>query len=171
MERTQMDEVHKVNIGRHRSQCTICAHPHRAGIEEEWINWASATQLAAYWGFSRFSLYRHAHALGLFRQRRQNIRMIYERILERVDSVAIGGAVILSTADAYRKILAEEERSEQTQAPGPREWLGRMSAAEREAFVRDGTLPDWMSGDGTATPGDEQKDETENQSTDDTKVQ
>ena len=45
------------------------------------------------------------------------------------------------------------------QSTDPKKLLERMSKEEREAFARDGSLPDWFSGAIGSTPSDGQKGE------------
>jgi hypothetical protein len=61
------------NKGRHEYHCKICAHAERQDIEEAFINWTSPGRIAKQYGFSRDSVYRHAHALGLMERRRRNV--------------------------------------------------------------------------------------------------
>ena len=75
------------SLCRHQCQCSVCSHPQRQAIEEEWVNWGSTTLLAEKCGLSRDGIYRHAHALGLFRERQKGIKRLYEKVLERLDSV------------------------------------------------------------------------------------
>jgi hypothetical protein len=71
-----------VNLGRHAAECKICAHVNRAEIEQEFVGWAGANRIATTYGVSRDGVYRHAHALDLFRKRQRNIRAALERIIE-----------------------------------------------------------------------------------------
>ena len=57
-----------VSLGRHAAQCTVCRHPPRQEIEEDWIAWASPAQIAYDYSVNRYSIYRHAHALDLSRK-------------------------------------------------------------------------------------------------------
>jgi hypothetical protein len=65
-----------VNLGRHQSGCKICSHPQREEIERDFITWKSPTPIVKQYGLAdRTSIYRHAHALGLFAKRSRNVRM------------------------------------------------------------------------------------------------
>jgi hypothetical protein len=68
------NEGGSLNLGRHEAQCYICRHPQRQGIEEKWIDWCSAYQIAKEHGVSHDSMYRHAHALDLFSKRKKMSR-------------------------------------------------------------------------------------------------
>lgn len=61
--------------GRHEQNCTICKHAGRESIEKEFINWRSPVGIAKVYGLSdRATVYRHAHAFGLFAKRQRNLR-------------------------------------------------------------------------------------------------
>jgi hypothetical protein len=56
-----------VNFGRHAAECKICAHAQREEIERDFINWRSPASIAKLYKLkNRTSVYRHAHALGLY---------------------------------------------------------------------------------------------------------
>lgn len=79
-----------VSFGRHRRNCSVCAHPQRLEIESEFIAWRSPTALAQQYGLAdRASVYRHAHALGLFARRQRNVRAALEQIIEKAGDVEV----------------------------------------------------------------------------------
>jgi hypothetical protein len=67
-------EERSVSLGRHQSQCSICSHPQREEIEEEWINWGCTTLLADRYRVSRYSIYRHMRALDLSKERQKKVQ-------------------------------------------------------------------------------------------------
>jgi hypothetical protein len=72
------------NLGRHAAECKICAHGQREDIERDFINWRSPAAIAkSYKLTNRASVYRHAHAYGLFSKRQRNVRAALEKIIER----------------------------------------------------------------------------------------
>jgi hypothetical protein len=73
------DPEKPVNLGRRAAECKICAHASCAAIEQEFVNWAGANRIARTYGVSRDGVYRHAHALDLFRKRQRNIRAALEK--------------------------------------------------------------------------------------------
>ena len=167
----KVKEGGSVNLGRHQAQCTVCQHPQRQEIEEAWIGWGYTNHIAKDYGVSRDSIYRHAHALGLFSKRQKNHKLVVEKIMERLDWTEIHGSDILSAIKIYEKIISAEQRIEQAQATNPKELLERMSQEERDAFARDGSLPAWFSKAIGATPDDGQKGEKDSQATETTRVQ
>ena len=67
-------DTKKPSLGRHRRTCSICRHMKCAEIEADFVTWRSPAAIAKEYELSdRSSIYRHAHALGLFakRQRRR----------------------------------------------------------------------------------------------------
>src|ERR1700752_4479701 len=68
---------------RHQSKCAICQHPDRLEIEEEFIHWRDTWHLAKKYGIADYrSIDRHARAYGLIELRRENRRVMLDRILE-----------------------------------------------------------------------------------------
>jgi hypothetical protein len=53
---------------------------------------------------------------------------------------------------AYASLCEREEEKEQASALPAKELFRRMSQQEREAFARNGSLPDWFSTDLEPTP-------------------
>ena len=71
-----------INEGRHAAECKICAHPLKEEIEREFINWRSPASIAKQYRLrNRASVYRHAHAMGLFAKRQRNVRAALEKII------------------------------------------------------------------------------------------
>jgi hypothetical protein len=67
------------SLGRHKRQCSICAHPQRVEIEADFIGWKSPAAIAQEHGLAdRSGVYRHA--LGLLVKRQPNVRAALERI-------------------------------------------------------------------------------------------
>jgi hypothetical protein len=167
----QAKEGGVVNLGRHQAQCTICSSPYRRQIEEDFIGWGSTELIAKQYGVSRDAQYRHAHAFGLFGKRKKNIEIALEKIIERPDFVPMNGSVIFSALKAYMKLNGSGQGTEQAQGINPKELFGRMSPEERQAFARDGALPEWFSGTKAATPSDIQEGEKESEVTETKGVQ
>jgi hypothetical protein len=116
-------------------------------------------------GVSRDAIYRHMHALDLFGKCQRNIMRVFERIIERVEVIPMTGSQIVSALKAYVKLNSSGKGTEQAQGTNPKELLERMSKEEREAFVQDGSPPDWFSNGIGATPSDSQEGEKESQVT------
>lgn len=64
----------------------ICAHPDRDAIEGDFVRWRSPIKIAEDYPIAnRSSIYRHAHATGLFDRRKQEVARVMEQYLELVD--------------------------------------------------------------------------------------
>ena len=94
-----------VNLGRHKRNCTICAHAQCEEIERDFINWKSPTAITAEYGIAdRTTVYRHAHALDLFIRRGRNVRAALERIIEQAGEVSVNASAVAAAVQAYAKI-------------------------------------------------------------------
>jgi hypothetical protein len=147
----------RVNLGRHRSQCKVCRHPQHQEIEDDWTGWASPSVIEHDYGVGRYSMHRHVCALGLRKKRQRNIRMALERMIEKVDYAQATSSAIVSAIQAYVKITSAEQEKENLQGANFKKLLERMSQEEREAFARNGSLPEWFSIAIAATPSDSQE--------------
>jgi len=170
-EKQVKDKEGGVNLGRHQAQCSICLFPYRQQIEEEWINWQSPHYFEQVFKVSRDALYRHAHACDLFSKRQRNIRRALERIIETADYAQTTLSGVVSAINAYTKLNSGEQGVEPVQATDPKKLLERMSQEEREAFAKDGSLPDWFSNGEGAAPGDSQEGEKESEVTETKRAQ
>ena len=140
-----LDPDINVNLGRHMAQCSVCDSPHRDEIEERWVNWRNTSTLAEIYKVSRDAIYRHMHAFGLFRLRRQNIARVLERIIEEADFARASCGQILTAINAYMKLQAEGQRMEPIPSANLIPLIKRMSKQERASFLEKGTLPEWFS--------------------------
>src|SRR5258705_2061579 len=135
-----------VNLARHKAQCTICAHPKCTEIETGFVNWESPAKLAEECGLAdRTTVYRHAHALGLFEKRKRNVRAALERIIEKSGDVEVTASAVVAAIQAYAKINAQGQWVERSEHVNLNELFERMSRDELETYARDGKLPDWFT--------------------------
>jgi hypothetical protein len=133
-----------VNKGRHEFQCTVCAHPDRKEIEQEFVDWVGTIRIASTHSISRDSIYRHAHALGLMQKRRQNVRAALERIIEGAGEVEVNAAAVVSAVSAYARINSRGEWIERTETVNLNALFDRMSEDELSRYAREGVLPGWF---------------------------
>jgi len=95
----------KAPLGRHTRKCTVCNHPEREAIEEEFLRWRSPKDIADDYGFSDYSsIYRHARAAGLFEKRRATVRLALEPIIESAEHIEVTAAGLVSVIRAYCRI-------------------------------------------------------------------
>jgi hypothetical protein len=131
--------------GRHAAECKICAHPLRDDIERDFINWRSASAIAKQYKLrNRASVYRHAHALGLFPKRQRNVRAALERIIERAGEVEVNAAAVVSAVSTYARLNSRGELIERTETVNLNSLFERMSTQELDRYAREGVLPDWF---------------------------
>jgi hypothetical protein len=140
-----MGERKPVSLGRHRRNCSICTHPERTEIEAEFVAWRSPAVLAQQFGLSdRSTVYRHAHAIGLFAQRQRNLRAALERIIERAGEVEVTAAAVVAAVQAYSKINAVGQWIDPSERVTAGELFERMSRRELDEYARNGVLPGWF---------------------------
>jgi hypothetical protein len=106
------------------------------------IAWGSPAAIAKEYRVSdRSSIYRHAHALGLFAKRQQDIRAARERIIEKASEVDVTAAAVVAAVQAYGKINSMSQWIDRTETVDLNELFDRMTREELEAYAHDGTLP------------------------------
>jgi hypothetical protein len=135
-----------VSLGRHRANCTVCAHEKREEIEARFVEWQSPTAIAMDYGLAdRTSIYRHAHAFGLLEKRKRNVQAALERIIEKSGEVEVTASAVVAAIQAYAKINAQGQWVERSEYVNLNELFERMSRDELETYARDGHLPDWFT--------------------------
>ena len=134
-----------MSVGRHRRNCSVCAHAKREEIEADFIAWRSPAGIATEYGLAdRTSVYRHAHALGLFAKRQRNIRAALERIIEKAGEVDVTATAVVSAVQAYSKINAAGQWIDRTEQVSLNDLFDKMSTQELEEYAQHGTLPKWF---------------------------
>lgn len=135
-----------VNVGRHKQNCSVCAHAQRVEIEAEFIAWRSPSTLAQQYGLpDRSSIYRHAHALDLFAKRQRNVRAALERIIEKAGEVEVTASAVVAAVQAYSKINSAGQWIDRSEQVNLNELFDRMSNDELQIYARDGKLPGWFT--------------------------
>src|ERR1035441_8487953 len=144
-----------VSIGRHQRTCSVCGHEQRDEIESAFVGWRSPAAIAEEYGLAdRASVYRHAHALGLFSKRQKNVRGALETIIEKAGEVDGTASAVVAAVQAYAKINAAGEWIDRTETVSLNQLFDRMSTQELEAYAQTGALPEWFRGTVGATEGD-----------------
>ena len=143
-----------VSLGRHQRACSICCHEQREEIESAFIAWRSPAAITEDYGLAdRASVYRHAHALGLFGKRQRNIRAALERIIERAGEVDVTASAVVAAVQAYSKINAAGQWIDRSEQVSLNDLFDRMSTEELEEYAQNGTLPKWFeAGETSAAP-------------------
>lgn len=147
------------NPGRHKRQCSVCAHSRREEIERDFVDWRSPAAIAQEYGLAdRASVYRHAHALDLFSKRQRNVRAALERIIEKAGEVDVTASAVVAAIQAYAKINATGQWVDRTEHVNLNELFDRMSQEELEAYAREGSLPRWFTSTIDATESNSRKE-------------
>jgi hypothetical protein len=148
----------KPSLGRHKRTCSICRHSRCAEIETDFITWRSPAAITKEFRLSdRSSVYRHAHALGLFAKRQRNIRAALERIIEKAGEVDVTAAAVVAAVQAYSKINSMGQWIDRSETVDLNELFDRMTREELESYAHDGTLPGWFTNAQTGKEPDEPK--------------
>src|SRR5271169_5183575 len=136
----------RVSVIRHSHVCKICAHKKREEIEAEFVAWVSPATIAKDFRLAdRATVYRHAHAFGLFEKRRRNVRAALERIIEHVGEVDVTAQAVVTAVQAYAKINAQGQWIDRTEHVNLNDWFERMTQYDLEAYAREGKLPTWFT--------------------------
>jgi hypothetical protein len=92
----------RADLAYHRIRCKVCAHPKRDVIEQEFLRWRSPEKLAEDYRIAdHSSIYRHAHATGLYARRRQRVRDALETFIERAREVKPTASEVIRAIYAY----------------------------------------------------------------------
>ena len=94
-------------LERHTRKCSICSHPHRDAIEEEFLHWHRVIWIAQEYEIpDHRSIHRHARATGLLQARRENLHSALDNIVEQSDGIRATPDAILRAMRAYSCIDA-----------------------------------------------------------------
>lgn len=93
----------------HRRQCSICNHPEREGLEEEFLRWENPYNTALDYGVKERAIYRHAHALRLFDKRERNIRYALGHVIQRLDSIDISSDAAIRAVRLFTRLSQQGE--------------------------------------------------------------
>jgi len=93
-------------LSRHERKCSVCSHPERQAIEQAFLHWHSPNQIAIDHELAdEASIYRHAHATGLFARRDNNLRFALGNFIERVNEIqVVTPGAIVQAIRAYTRI-------------------------------------------------------------------
>jgi hypothetical protein len=82
---------------RHKRRCTVCRHPDRQAIEDAFLHWQSPEKIAREFGIADHStVYRHAHANGLFSRRNAFVCSALDTIIEHASTVKVTGKDVIN---------------------------------------------------------------------------
>ena len=93
------------SLGRHTRKCTVCNHPDRDAIEQEFLRWYAPQDIARDHDIPYASaIYRHAHATGLFERRRATIRIALEPLIEQATGVEATADSVVRAIRTYAQL-------------------------------------------------------------------
>src|SRR5437763_9390696 len=128
-----------INPGRHAAECKICSHLQRDEIEHDFVNWRSPASIAKQYELAnRASVYRHAHAFGLFPKRQCNVQAAPEKIIERVGEVEVPAPALVAAIQAYSKINASGQWVDRSEHVDLNALFEKMTAQELEVYAQNG---------------------------------
>jgi hypothetical protein len=134
----------QVSLKYHRLRCQICKHACRQHIEEAFLQWRSPSVIMHCFGIkTETAIYHHAHALGLFSRRNQNLSQALANIIEEVDTVRPTAQDILRAVYALANINdhgqwihppnKSEVKSEVVHHPSPPQSIASESKSKADA--------------------------------------
>jgi hypothetical protein len=85
---------------RHSRKCSICSHPDRDAMEQDFRDWLRPSRIARRYKVHDKALYRHLHAVGLASARRENLAIVLDRIIERGAETPVSGDTIIRAVRA-----------------------------------------------------------------------
>jgi hypothetical protein len=95
----------RANRARHARKCTVCRHPDREFIDQDYLRWLSPKKIAHEYKISHHSVvYRHADATGLRAQRRASLRATLENFIEQAESVRATAGSVVAAVRLYAQI-------------------------------------------------------------------
>ncbi len=99
-----------VSLRHHKAHCTICRHPERSSIEEAFFHWQRPAAIAHDFQLGdRRLIYRHARALGLYRERAASSRRSLEFVIEQAENVTATADSLIRAVRAH-SCLGEDGR-------------------------------------------------------------
>ena len=95
----------RASLARHSRKCSVCHHPDREFIDDDYLRWLSPKKIASQYKISHHSVvYRHADATGLRTQRRAALRATLEHFIEQAENVRVTAHSIVSAVRLYSQI-------------------------------------------------------------------
>ena len=97
--------AHRATRARHARKCTVCHHPDREFIDQDYLRWLSPKKIAREYAISHQSVvYRHADATGLRAHRRASLRATLENFIEQAESVRATAGSVVAAVRLYAQI-------------------------------------------------------------------
>ncbi len=113
--KTATDEPQPPSPAMHEAQCMICNSDYREEMDELFVNWHNVSEIAREYNTPRRTVYRHAHAVGLFPIRDRNLRRSLGLIIHRAETAQ--GVTADSVIRAVRTLAHISESGEWVNPP------------------------------------------------------
>jgi len=94
----------EIDLSHHKRRCSICHHPDRDAIEEAFLQWCNTRVIQHEFKIAERAIYRHAHALKLFKQRNLSLRSALEFVIQKAEHVQPSAEGLVKAIHAYTRI-------------------------------------------------------------------
>jgi hypothetical protein len=84
--KTEIDEPQLSSLAMHEAHCMICNSEWREEMDELFVNWHNVSEIGREYHTPRRTVYRHAHAVGLFPIRDRNLRRSLGLIIHHAET-------------------------------------------------------------------------------------
>jgi hypothetical protein len=101
---SQPKSQNEIDLSRHKRLCSICHHPDREAIEEAFLQWCNVRVIQREFEIEERAIYRHAHALKLFKQRNLSLRSALEFVIQKAEHVQPTAEGLVKAIHAYTRI-------------------------------------------------------------------
>ncbi|MFZ0880635.1 MAG: hypothetical protein WA002_14145 [Candidatus Acidiferrales bacterium] len=106
--RSREGRSNRLDLARHARKCAICRHPDREAIDEAFIHWLNPDKIEDDHNLrSPSGIYRHAHATGLYRLRRRNLRYALEHLIEKAERAVVSGDCVTRAVRAHSRVTSD----------------------------------------------------------------
>jgi hypothetical protein len=93
------------SLDRHARKCAVCSHKDREDIELDFLHWHNCINISTDYELHDFrTIYRHAHATGLWERRMLNLRSAVAHIVENAESCEPSANAVLKAIQACTEI-------------------------------------------------------------------
>jgi hypothetical protein len=113
--KTVIEEPQLSSLAMHEAQCMICGSECREEMDELFVNWHNVSEIGREFNTPRRTIYRHAHAVGLFPIRDRNLRRSLGLIIHRAETAP--GLTADSVIRAVRTLAHINETGEWVNPP------------------------------------------------------
>jgi hypothetical protein len=99
----------EIDLARHQRRCSICHHPKCDEIEEAFLQWYNIRVIKREFEIDESAMYRHAHALNLFKERNLSLRSALEFVIQEAQHIRPSAEGLVKAIRAYTRINDQGE--------------------------------------------------------------